>query len=359
MIFMKKTIAFVRGIPPVESFPKEKLVECAKNAIINQGDLILQYGNAAGYMPLVKWVAEKHQVKLENVIMGQGSLQVLDFFIHSCLYPGDLVFIEQPTYDRSLNLFKRAGMSLKGFHLKNGKMELDDVEASLRNGEIPKVFYMIPDFQNPSGALMPLEHRQKLLDLAKQYGFLIIEDGPYRHLRYSGKPVPTFIEKDKGHVIHMSSFSKMISPGLRVGYMIMPDSFAFRVRQYLEESCINSSYLNQAIIHEFIRNDWLGDHIEGLLKLYGIRLNVMLESLQKYIGNRGEWLEPQGGFFVGLNLNYPFHMPNAEECNKAGIQLSNSAGFFVNGGDNFLRLPFCALAPQEIQTGIQRLTTII
>jgi 2-aminoadipate transaminase len=356
---MHTIIAFVRGIPPVESFPKEKLVECAKNAILNQGDLILQYGNASGYNPLVKWIADKHQVKPENVILGQGSLQILDFFIHTYLNNGDLIFIEQPTYDRSLNLFKRAGMLLKGFDLQDGKMDIDVIEASLRAGKIPKAFYLIPDFQNPSGALMPLEQRLKLLDLAKQYKFLIIEDGPYRHLRYTGVSVPTFIENDKGNVIHMSSFSKMISPGLRVGYMVAPDSIASSIRQYSEDSCINSSYLNQAIVHEFIRNDWLDDHIEGLLKLYGTRLNAMLESLHKYMSKKGEWLKPQGGFFVGLNLNDPFHIPNDEECRKAGIQLSNSAGFFIRGCDNFLRLPFCALAPQEIQTGIQRLSTLI
>jgi 2-aminoadipate transaminase len=356
---MKKAIAFVRGIPPAESFPKEKLIECAKTAILNQGDFILQYGNSAGYPPLVRWIADKHQVSTESVILGQGSLQLLDYFIHSNLNSGDLIFIEQPTYDRSLNLFKRAGMQLKGFNLRNGKMNLDEIETSLKVGKIPKAFYIIPDFQNPCGALMPLEQRQRLLAMAQQYNFLIIEDGPYRHLRYVGEPIPTFIEKDKGHVIHMSSFSKMISPGLRVGYMIAPELIASTIRQYTEESCINSSYLNQAIVYEFISNNWLDSHIETLLALYGIRLNAMLESLQKYLGNKGDWLEPQGGFFIGLNFNDSIHMPDDQECKKAGILLSNSKGFFIQGGDNFLRLPFCALTPQEIQTGIHRLSTLI
>ena len=110
---MEKPIAFIRGIPPVESFPKEKLVECARTAILNHGDLILQYAGAAGYDPLREWIADRHQVGMDSVILGQGSLQLLDFFIHSCLKPGDLIYIEQPTYDRTLTLFKRAGMQLR------------------------------------------------------------------------------------------------------------------------------------------------------------------------------------------------------------------------------------------------------
>ena len=356
---MEKTIAFIRGIPPIESFPKEKLVECARTAILNHGDLILQYAGAAGYDPLRDWIADKHQVGIDSVILGQGSLQLLDFFIHSCLTPGDLIYVEQPTYDRSLTLFKRAGMRMKGFDLTNGRMDLDAVENSLHNGEVPKAFYVIPDFQNPSGALMPLEQRQRLLSFAKKYDFLVIEDCPYRHLRYSGEPVPTFIEQSQDRTIHMCSFSKMISPGLRVGYMAAPEVITSRIRQYAEDSCINSSYLNQAIVYEFIRNGWLESQIESLLSPYGIRLNTMLESLRTYIGNQGEWLKPQGGFFVGLTLRETASVPDAQTCKTGGIALSNSKGFFIKGGDKFLRLPFCALTPEEIHTGIQRLAKLI
>ena len=356
---MEKTIAFIRGIPPAESFPKEKLVECARTAILQHGDLILQYAGAAGFDPLREWIADKHQVGINSVILGQGSLQLLDFFIHSCLTPGDLIFVEQPTYDRSLKLFERAGMRLKGFTLTKGRMDLGAIEDALHGGAVPKAFYVIPDFQNPSGALMSMKQRKKLLSLAKRYDFMVIEDGPYRHLRYSGKPVPAFIEQNQDHVIHMSSFSKMISPGLRVGYMMAPEMIVSSIRQYAEDSCINSSYLNQAIVYEFIRNGWLDIHIEDLLMLYSIRLNAMLESLRTYIGDYGDWLKPQGGFFVGLTLRDSSQVPDAQICKSAGIALSNSKGFFINGGENFLRLPFCALTPEEIQIGIQRLAKLI
>jgi DNA-binding transcriptional MocR family regulator len=356
---MEKTIAFIRGIPPVESFPKEKLVECTKAAILNHGDQILQYAGAAGYDPLRQWIADKHHSVLESIILGQGSLQLLDFFIHACLRPGDLVYVEQPTYDRTLTIFERAGIKVKGFNLTKGVINLMEVEESLKNGAIPKAFYVIPDFQNPSGAIMPLEQRQKLLGLANQFDFLVIEDGPYRHLRYLGEPVPTFYEQESSHVLHMSSFSKMVSPGLRVGYMVGAEKMISRIRQYAEDSCINSSYLNQAVIYEFIQNGWLEGHIESLISLYRIRLNAMLDSLATYIGKKGEWLEPQGGFFAGLTLKENVSVPDAQTCKAAGIALSNSKGFFINGGEKFIRLPFCALTPEEIRTGIQRLASLL
>ena len=140
---MENTIAFIRGIPPVESFPKEKLVECARTAILEHGDQILQYAGSAGYDPLRQWIAEKHHSNMDEVILGQGSLQLLDFFIHSSLKPGDLVYVEQPTYDRTLTLFKRAGMKLKGFNLTKGVIDLGEVERSLRGGSVPKAFYVI------------------------------------------------------------------------------------------------------------------------------------------------------------------------------------------------------------------------
>ena len=356
---MENTIAFIRGIPPVESFPKEKLIECARIAILDHGDQILQYAGTAGYDPLRQWIAEKHHAGLDDVILGQGSLQLLDFFIQSCLQPGDLVYVEQPTYDRTLTLFKRASIKLKGFNLTKGVIDLAEVEASLRGGSIPKAFYIIPDFQNPSGALMPLEQRHRLLELAEQYDFLIIEDGPYRHLRYAGESVPTFNELDNSHVLHMSSFSKMISPGLRVGYMVGAAEWISSIRQYAEDSCINSSHLNQALVFEFIRNGWLDDHIRSLITLYRSRLNAMLDSLETYIGDKGDWLEPQGGFFAGLTLRENLNLPDPQTCLSAGLALSNSQGFFLNGGEKFLRLPFCALSPEEIRTGIQRLAGLL
>ena len=356
---MENTIAFIRGIPPVESFPKEKLVECARTAILDHGDQILQYAGSAGYDPLRQWIAERHDASPDHVILGQGSLQLLDFFIHACLKPGDLVYVEQPTYDRTLTLFKRAGIQIKGFNLINGVIELGEVEGSLRGGEVPKAFYIIPDFQNPSGALMPHGQRQKLIELAEQYDFLVVEDGPYRHLRYSGEPVPTFNELDNSHVLHMSSFSKMISPGLRVGYMVGSKELISSIRQYAEDSCINSSYLNQAVVFEFIRNGWLEGHIEALITLYRSRLNAMLDSLETYIGDKGEWLEPQGGFFAGLTLKKDIVIPDEQTCKAAGLALSNSQGFFLDGGEKFLRLPFCALTPEEIRTGIQRLASLL
>lgn len=356
---MKKIISFTRGIPPDESFPKKQLAECARKAILQTGGQTLQYASASGFEPLREWIAEKHKTKRENVLIGQGSLQLLDFFIRSNLNPNDLVFVEQPSYDRSLTLFKRAGIQLKGFPLVNGEIDLNEVEDALQKGFHPKAFYIIPDFQNPSGALMPQGHREKLLNLAGKYNFQIIEDGPYRHLRYSGEPVEPFFDKNPERVVYMSSFSKMISPGLRVGYIIAPANILGSICQYAEDSYINASHLNQVIIYNFIFNGWLDGHISSLLTLYKSRLKAMLNTLQTWMAGRGTWLKPQGGFFVGLTLNPGLHIPEAESCSESGLMLSDSSGFFITGGENFIRLPFCALTPQEIQMGVERLARIL
>ena len=356
---MEKIISFTRGIPPDESFPKEKLAECASTAILKNGSQTLQYASAAGYEPLRDWIAEECKTAREKVLIGQGSILLLDFFIHSNLNPNDLVFVEQPSYDRSLTLFKRAGIRLKGFSLVNGEIDMDEVEAALSSGLRPKAFYVIPDFQNPSGALMPKTHRKKLLNLADQYNFLIIEDGPYRHLRYSGNALEQLVEINPSRVVLMSSFSKMVSPGLRVGYMIAPAEITASICQYAENSYINASHLNQAIIYNFILNGWMDDHISSLLTIYKSRLAAMLGALRICMAERGTWLEPEGGFFVGLSLNSGFHIPNAQQCSEAGIVLTNSNGFFLSGGENFIRLPFCALTPEKIEAGIERLAKII
>ena len=141
--------------------------------------------------------------------------------------------------------------------------------------------------------------------------------------------------------------------------MVGRDNIVSSIRQYAEDTCINSSHLNQAVVYEFIQNGWLDRHVESLISLYRKRLNAMLDSLETFIGIKGKWLEPQGGFFAGLTLDRNVNIPDTQSCNAAGIALSNSQGFFLDGGENYLRLPFCALTPDEIRTGIQRLASLL
>ncbi len=355
---MNNMIVFTRGVPPPESFPVEKIAECTLSVLRRDSDRVLQYGQAGGYAPLREWIAAQYQVQLDQIIVGQGSLQLLDTLVRVSLQKSDCVFVEQPTYDRVITIFRRSGVELVGVDLKDGMLDFRQLEDCLKSGKIPKYFYLIPDFQNPSGAVMPLDDRKKLIRLAKTYGFYLIEDGPYRNLRYHGEELPTLISLAPEQVIHMSSYSKLISPGLRVGYMILLPQLCADVRKFAEDTYINTSYLNQAIAWDFIERGWLDENLEILKELYRPRLDTLLEMLQQEFQDKAGWIKPQGGFFVGLNLNPAYKVPDREETQQAGLALSNSRGFFIEGGEQFIRLPFCALTPEQIREGIQRLSTL-
>lgn len=356
---MAELIAFNRGVPPPESFPKEELVTSARNVILNEGDQILQYGGSMGYLPLREWIADNFDTQPDRVIVGQGSLQLLDTLIKTSLLPGGHVFIEQPIYDRVLTLFKRGGAEIHGFMLREGSVDLGEIELVLKKGVIPAMFYVIPDFQNPSGAEMPLETRKGLIELANRYDFLLIEDGAYRHLRYVGEELPRLYDLDPEHVLHMSSFSKLISPGIRVGYMVGRKDLIETLASYAENTYINASYINQAIISDFIERGLMDDHIDFLKNLYLPKWKKILEALDLHMSGLGEWIDPKGGFFTGVFLKNEKSLPDARTLQDHGLMLMDGCGFFNEGGDNFIRLPFAAPSFGQIETGVRTLAEIL
>lgn len=356
---MADFIAFNRGVPPPESFPKEELVISARNAILNEGDQILQYGGAMGFLPLREWIADNFGTLPEQVIIGQGSLQLLDTFIKTSILPDEHVFIEQPVYDRVLTLFKRGGVNLSGFMLRGGSMDLGEIESRLKTGIVPRAFYVIPDFQNPSGAEMPLETRKGLVELANLYDFLLIEDGAYRHLRYAGEDLPRLVDLDPEHVLHMSSFSKLISPGIRVGYMVGKKNLIETLAGYAENTYINASYINQAIISDFIQRGLMDDHISFLNGLYQPKWQKILAVLSEYMGGMGDWIEPKGGFFTGVFLKDGKKFPEPQTLQDHGVMLMGGRGFFISGGEHFIRLPFAAPSLEQIEQGVRTLSELI
>jgi 2-aminoadipate transaminase len=268
--------------------------------------------------------------------------------------------VEQPTYDRTLTLLRRAGAQVIGIDLEEDGISIELVESELKKGLKPVLFYMIPDFQNPTGCVMSSTKRRRLLELANRYGFLVVEDAPYRTLRYSGETWPSLFELDQEHVLQMSSFSKLISPGMRVGYAVLPPALAPRMIKFAEDTYINPPFLNQAMVHRFIQKGWMDSQLEALKKLYSQRLDSLLLALEENMKEKGDWNHPQGGFFVSFTVRR--ELENAEliqNAENAGLRLSDGRGFFVQGGQSFIRLPFCALTPAEIQIGIQRLAQIL
>jgi len=355
----KRAINFVRGVPPPEAFPIEQVQECAHAVLEREGSVVLQYHSAAGFVPLRRWLADRYNVAMEAVLVSNGSLQILDFLSRLLTLPGDLVLVERPSYDRAIILFRRAGLRVIGVPLESDGFQSEALERVLRE-EKPKFFYIIPDFQNPTGTTTSLAKREKLVELAERYGFWVVEDSPYRDLRYWGEEVPAIFSLDSKKVLHVSSFSKVLSPGLRVAYIIGPEYVVSKLAKVAEDTYITPNMLSQGMVYEYCARGWLSPNIERLKNLYRPRLEALLSALEAYLP-LAQWTKPEGGFFIGVYL--PSEVDTSllkAKAEEGGLKLSDGRGFFPGGdGGAFLRLPFCALSTEEIGEGIGHLASIV
>ncbi len=354
-------IPFTRGVPPAEAFPKAQLAECAQTVLAEYGDQVLQYAPPRGFPPLRALIAQEVSAHEDEVILGQGSLQLLDLLSRFSLRPGDLAWVEEPSYDRAVTVLRRTGARVVGFPLQDDGSDVEAMEAQLRRGERPVLLYLVPDFQNPSGVVLSAAKRRRIAELAQQYGFWVVEDIPYRRLRYRGEDLPTVRDFAPDRTVQMSSYSKLISPGLRVGYVVAPRPLADSMARWAEDTYVNPSYFNHAIVYEFARRGWLGPHLEYLKSLYRPRLEALLGALEEHFAGRARWYRPEGGFFVGMYLKGDIRAEDLlRRAREASLQLTDGRGFFASGGgDSFIRLPFCALTPEEIREGIARLARVV
>jgi len=281
-------------------------------------------------------------------------------FVGSVLVkPGDTVYLERPSYDRAITAMKRAGAQVVGIPLKKDGMDIDQLKIQLKKST-PKIFYIIADFQNPSGITTSLEKRKEIVRLSQEHGFTLVEDSPYRLLRYRGEEVTTLRELMPDRVIQLSSFSKTLSPGMRIGYMILPLDLAPSFHKWSEDTYIHPVLPTEGIVNEYCRRGYLKPNIEKLKSLYRPRLDAMLGAIRQHLKG-AEWIEPEGGFFVSVTLpeNIDGHAL-WKNARNFGLVLTDGRGFFPDGkGENFVRLPFCALRPVEIEEGIRRLASAI
>ena len=264
---MSDQIVFTRGVPPPEAFPTDELGQCFDAAVRNDTAVVLQYGQQPGYAPLRSRLAEEYGVSDEEVLVGNGSLQLQDLVSAQLVGPGMAVYTEQPSYDRAITTFRRRGARVTGIPLEDDGISVDRLEAALER-EVPAFVYLVPDFQNPAGATLSLEKRQRVVELANRYGFWVIEDIPYRKLRYRGEDLPLLREIDPSRVITMSSFSKLLSPGIRVGFMIAPEELVRAVTRLGEDTYLSPVLPTQAAVSEYLRRDWLRPNVERLKELY-------------------------------------------------------------------------------------------
>lgn len=352
-------INFTRGVPANESFPTAELIAAATTTLQQHGVEILQYGPSRGFAPLRQWVAEWQGVPADNVLLANGSLQIIEFLCQAMIRPGDIVFTELPTYDRTITLLRRHGAQVVGIPLHADGPDITALEAALKK-QRPKFFYAIPDFQNPTGATCSGVKRREIAALATKYDILLLEDAPYRLLRYRGKEEPTLRELAPERTLHMTSFTKLIAPGVRIGLMTGPAEHLGPIAKVAEDTYISPGYLAEGVVYEWCRRGLLTPQIERLKVLYAPRLDACLQALDKYMPT-AQATRPDGGFFISLTL--PEGVSNAAvraAASKRQLNLSDGKAFFPDGGgDRFLRLPFCALSPAEISDGVQRLAAAV
>ncbi len=359
------TIVFTRGVPPPEAFPTEKIAECMQAAVSADPAVVLQYGQQQGYPPLRALLAAEYGVSEREVLVSNGSLQLQDLVAAHLVAPGASVLTEQPSYDRAIMTFRRRGATTIGIPLESDGINLERLENEIRR-QTPALVYLVPDFQNPAGSEMSLEKRKRIVELAARYDFWVIEDVPYRKLRYRGQPLPLLREIDPSHVITMSSFSKLLSPGMRVGFMIAPAQLIESVQRQGEQTYLSPVLPTQATVAEFIRRGWMEPNIEELKSLYRPRWQAMLGAVRRHLEGV-EAMEPDGGFFVSVMLPEDANSANlVERAKKIGLILTPGQPFFADpdegelaNGERFVRLPFCAVTPQQIDEGVRRLASLV
>lgn len=359
------TIVFTRGVPPTEAFPLDQLSECFDTVIHEDAAVVLQYGQQQGYAPLRRLLASEYGVDPDEIMVGNGSLHLQDLLAGQLVRPGQLVITEQPSYDRAITTFRRRGARVVGIPLEADGISVERLEAVLAH-ETPAFIYLVPDFQNPAGVTLSLEKRQRIVELAGRHGFYVIEDVPYRKLRYRGEDLPLLRTFDPQQVVTMSSFSKLLSPALRVGYMVAPAELCTAIARLGEDTYLSPVLPTQAAVAEYLSRGWLEPNIARLKALYTPRWEAMTTAVASYL--RGaEASTPDGGFFVSVTLPADAKVTDLVARAKAqGLVLTPGQAFFADpdqnqipDGERFVRLPFCAVSPEQIDEGVRRLAGLV
>lgn len=361
-------ISFAGGLPSPESFPVAELRQITDRIYQDYGVQFLQYGITEGYAPFLDfiagWLKEEKNIGASpsEIQITTGSQQGIDLVSKVFLNAGDEVVIESPSYLSAFQVFNLYRSQYIPVDSDDGGMKVVELEKSLRQGRRPKIVYTVPTYQNPTGITMSNDRRQALLDLAEQYNFYIIEDNPYGELAYDGGQVPTLKSLDRhGRVIYLGSFSKIVAPGLRIGYVVARPEIRRQITVAKQASDVHSSNLSQVIIYEFCRQGLLGPQIEKICRLYKVKRDAMLAALDRFFPATAEWTRPEGGLFIWATLPEGSNTTDLlARAVEQGVAFVPGNPFFVdNSGQNTLRLNFSNASLDQINEGIARLGAVI
>jgi len=355
-------ISFARGVPAPECLPVEELADCARAALERDGRSILLYGPGGGYGPLREWLAERHGVEPGRVLITNGSLPGLNLVLGHFAERGRIL-VEAPTYDRPLKIAARLGAEVTTIPQDDDGIDVDALERELRRDSSPAFLYVLPTFQNPSGRTLPLERRRRLVELAHEHPLTVLEDDPYGRVRFDGEPLPTLYELDGGRrVLYSSSFSKIVAPGVRVGYFVLTAEVASALETTATNIYLTPVLVGQAAVWEFIRRGSLGANIERVSGLLKIRRDAMTEALDRELPDV-RVSRPEGGYFIWLD--FPDVVDTSEllgRAEAAGVTFVRGSDFFPAGsgrGRSSARLAFSFVSPDEIREGVALLAGVL
>jgi 2-aminoadipate transaminase len=373
-------ISFAGGLPAPELFPVKEVAAATQRVLAQHGSQALQYSTTEGYKPLREWIVTKMaqygiEAAPENVLVTSGSQQALDLIGKVLLNPGDRVLTERPTYLGALQAWQAYQAEYVTVPIGDDGLRTGAVlEEALSAG--PKFMYLLPNFQNPGGVTLPLGRRWEIIAVADRYGIPIIEDDPYGELRYEGEHIPPLVVLDarkldlvnsnghnliNGNVIYLSTFSKTLAPGLRLGWMVAPTSVIEKCVMAKQGMDLHTSSFMQMVVYEVVKDGFLKEHINHIRRVYRERRDVMLAAMSRYFPPDVHWTRPQGGLFLWVTL--PEWLDAAELFNRAvanKVAFVPGTSFFPDaGGHNTMRLNFSNAQPEQIEVGIRRLGEVL
>lgn len=368
----KEIISFAGGLPDPALFPIEDIKECSNAVLDSYGPAALQYGTTEGVNDLRQILVERYNEKefcnltIENIVITTASQQGLDLLGRIFINKGDSVIVGLPSYLGGLNAFSSYGADLHGVKLDDFGIIPELLEKKIVDlieiGKKPKFVYIVPDFQNPAGVTIDSERRKTIYQLMKKYDLLLVEDVPYRELRYEGNPQPMFQSMDTdGRVISLGSMSKVLSPGFRMGWVVAHPEIVdkFVTAKQMSDLC-TSAYL-QMVTAEYFKRGFYDRNLKTIIESYGRKREIMLKALEEFMPACVSWTKPEGGLFLFVNL--PEHMDSNDLFMKAienNVAFVIGNAFYCDGsGRNTMRLNFSFASEEDNREGIRRLASAI
>src|SRR5271165_1810871 len=351
------SISFARGAPSLDIVDVDGLRDAAVRAFESDPAGTTAYGTSVGYPRLRSWIADRHGVAPEHVLVTNGSMQADAFLFEQLVRPGDEVIVERPTYDRTLLSLRQRGARVHAVELEPDGIDTGALAELLGpgGGVRPTLAHIIPNFQNPAGYTLSFEKRRRLLELAADHGFMVFEDDPYVELRFSGETLPTMLSMDPERVVYASSFSKTVCPGIRVGYLVGPPEVIAAITKLATSTYISPNMVSQSIVYEFCASGAIERSIATVKAALAERLATLAEALRRELPE-ARFVEPQGGYFMWVTLPEGTSVHALfEAAAERGVAFVKGTDFVLEGGENTLRLAYSGVTTQEIETGVARL----